>query len=500
MKPRGLERKLLRGVLAIFLIPTAVVEVVLVVLYRRGVFGDPLTLLLVVLVGLAAMMVYLGWVTLAIGRSLVRTVETLRHGTELMATVHPDYRIDVSTADELEALAGDINRLADHLRDARLGLEARVRETTRQLEGDQQKLAAILEGLAEGVVVTALDGRITLANRVAQGLLCHGVAPLGRSLFDFMDRACIDPLLDRLRSGASSAERISLAPSSGPPLGVAVTSFLDPDRRPSGFILALGALGDPAQGPEEDRRGPEAGTRFIGAGLTSGVAALTSGPERPELYDFSFLDEMERHVAAVARERLLDQLSFVVLDTETTGLRPEAGDRIVSLAGVSVRAGAVRRHDSFDALVRPERPIPPASTRFHGITDAMVAKAPPIGIVLPAFLRFAQGAVLVGHEVSFDLAFLSRDMTRLGLGPLMSDHPVLDTGLLSRLIHGPEAEHTLEAVAGRLGVTVIGRHSALGDALTTAEVLVRLLELLRKRGLVTLGQALDAVKRSRPRH
>ena len=99
-----------------------------------------------------------------------------------------------------------------------------------------------------------------------------------------------------------------------------------------------------------------------------------------------------------------------------------------------------------------------------------------------------------------DLAFLSRDMTRLGLGPLTSDHPVLDTGLLSRLIHGSEAEHTLEAVARRLGVTVIGRHSALGDALTTAEVFVRLLELLRKRGLVTLGQALDAVRRSRPRY
>lgn len=81
---------------------------------------------------------------------------------------------------------------------------------------------------------------------------------------------------------------------------------------------------------------------------------------------------------------------------------------------------------------------------------------------------------------------------------LTSDHSVLDTGLLSRLIHGPEAEHTLEAVAGWLGVTVIGRHSSLGDALTTAEVFVRLLELLRKRGLVTLGQALDAVRRSRP--
>ena len=78
------------------------------------------------------------------------------------------------------------------------------------------------------------------------------------------------------------------------------------------------------------------------------------------------------------------------------------------------------------------------------------------------------------------------------------EHPVLDTRLLSRLVHGTDADHTLEAVAERLGVRIIGRHSALGDALTTAEILVRLLELLNRRGLVTLGATLDALRSSRP--
>ena len=162
-----------------------------------------------------------------------------------------------------------------------------------------------------------------------------------------------------------------------------------------------------------------------------------------------------------------------------------------------VRAGTVRAGEIFDALVCPDRTIPLASSRFHGITDAMVVDAPGIGVVLPAFLRFAEGAILVGHEVSFDVAFLDRDARRLGLPPLTAGHPVLDTRLLSRLVHGRGSEHTLEAVAERLGVKVIGRHSALGDALTTAEIFVRLLELLQKRGLVTLGATLDALTRSR---
>jgi DNA polymerase-3 subunit epsilon len=72
---------------------------------------------------------------------------------------------------------------------------------------------------------------------------------------------------------------------------------------------------------------------------------------------------------------------------------------------------------------------------------------------------------------------------------------VLDTRLLSRLIHGPDADHHLEAVAKRLGVAVVGRHSALGDALTTAEILARLLDLLAKRGYVTLGDTLSALRR-----
>jgi DNA polymerase-3 subunit epsilon len=116
--------------------------------------------------------------------------------------------------------------------------------------------------------------------------------------------------------------------------------------------------------------------------------------------------------------------------------------------------------------------------------------------VLPAFLRFAGDAVLVAHEASFDLRFLEPQARRLGLPPL-SARPILDTRLLSRCLHGPGEAHTLEAIALRLGVAVTARHSALGDALTTAEVLVRLLALVDKRGIRTLGEVLDAIRGSR---
>ena len=100
MRTRGLERKLLWGVVAIFVIPTALTEGILIVLYQRAVFQDTWGLLLTVVIGLPALMAYLGWVAYARGRSLVRTVKMMRDGAELMSTVNPDHRIQVRTGDE----------------------------------------------------------------------------------------------------------------------------------------------------------------------------------------------------------------------------------------------------------------------------------------------------------------------------------------------------------------------------------------------------------------
>jgi DNA polymerase-3 subunit epsilon len=230
----------------------------------------------------------------------------------------------------------------------------------------------------------------------------------------------------------------------------------------------------------------------VGAGLRAGADGEPR-PPRPGFYDFSILAEAEGRVGADLRDAPLDALTFVVLDVETTGLRPEE-DRVVSLAAVRVRGGVVREGEAFDALVNPGRPIPAASIRFHGVTPAMAAEAPPPAVVLPAFVAFAADGVLVGHEVWFDLACLAAEAHRLGLPGPAASRAVLDTRLLSAAVHGAGSNHDLDAVAGRLGIPLEGRHSALGDALITARVLARLLPLLERRGVRTLGQALAAAR------
>ena len=186
-------------------------------------------------------------------------------------------------------------------------------------------------------------------------------------------------------------------------------------------------------------------------------------------------------------ERPLEDVRFVVLDSETTGLRPDR-DRVVSLAAVDIVGGAISAAERFDRLVHPGGPIPAASTRVHGITDGMVAGAPPLDVVLAAFLSFAGDAVLVGHDLWFDLAFLARETARRGGRPIESSRVTLDTRALSQALHGPGPSHDLDAVAARLGVSALGRHSALGDALITAAIFVRLTGLARARGIATLDQ------------
>ncbi len=247
---------------------------------------------------------------------------------------------------------------------------------------------------------------------------------------------------------------------------------------------------------ERERVSHQAFFRFLLPQARSGdeaVPALRPIESRPEFFDFDLFAVSESDDDAALDDRALSDLVYTVFDTETTGLNPSGGDQIIQIGAARVVNGRLLRQESFEQLVDPQREIPAASIPIHGITQDMVAGQPPIEQVLPAFHQFVQDTVLVAHNAAFDMKFLQLLEPRTGL---RFRQPVLDTLLLSAVVHPNQESHRLEAIAERFGITVLRRHTALGDAVVTAEVLLKLIPLLRDMGIVTLGQARAAAQQT----
>lgn len=212
---------------------------------------------------------------------------------------------------------------------------------------------------------------------------------------------------------------------------------------------------------------------------------------RPEFYDFDLFQVSEAGHAL--DDRPLSSLIYTVFDTETTGLNPSGGDEIIQMGAARIVNGKLLRQESFEQLVDPQRLIPAITIPIHGITQEMVRGQPPIGEVLPAFHAFALDTVLVAHNAAFDMKFLQLKEAQTGL---VFDQPVLDTLLLSAVVHPEQESHRLEAIAERFNITVLGRHTALGDAMVTAEVWLRLIPLLQEMGIHTMRQAREAAQKT----
>lgn len=211
---------------------------------------------------------------------------------------------------------------------------------------------------------------------------------------------------------------------------------------------------------------------------------------RPEYYDFDLFKFEDQ---SIDLDRKLSELAYTVFDTETTGLEPSSGDEIIQIGAARIINNRLLRRETFDQLVDPERPLRPEGIPIHGITEDMVRGQPNIDVVLPAFHEFCEDTVLIAHNAAFDMRFLQLKEERTGI---RFTQPVLDTLLLSAVVHPNQESHKLDVILERLGIHIDTRHNALEDALATGEVFLKLLPLLEAQGIVTVRQALEAAEKT----
>lgn len=197
-------------------------------------------------------------------------------------------------------------------------------------------------------------------------------------------------------------------------------------------------------------------------------------------------------VEAQQGARLLRDERWVVVDVETTGGTPSRGHRVTEVAAVRVEGGRIA--DTFCTLVNPERPIPGMITSLTGITSAMVADQPRFAQVARQVSGALEGCVFVAHNAAFDWRFVSHEM-QMATGMMLSGRQLCTVRLSRRLL--PQLpSRSLDGLASWFGLEVENRHRALDDAVATAKVLIRLLDMLEDQG-VTDWDGLQGVLRRR---
>ena len=340
----------------------------------------------------------------------------------------------------------------DRLRQSVADLIGRERERRGMLD---RRLEAILGAIEDAIVVVTPQGQISLLNAAGKALLgVHG--HLGGSLFELFDREALDGVLAEAEA-AGPARQVVLTGLDGQAVGAQISGL-----------------------------GPGGGALLL-------FPAAAGAAQRSLEHDLGLHDHLPA-AASPTEATTLEELAAISLDTETTGLNVRR-DRLLSVAAVPMQGGRIYRTSLFDRLVNPGSRIPPASTAVHSITDAMTAEAPAFRRIARDLAEFCGERVWVGHNIGFDIAILRREAALAGL-PWRE--PIgLDTLRLYAALHPDAPDVELDAVAADLGVDVRGRHTALGDALVTAEIYRRLLPLLQEAGVHTLGEALAFAERPR---
>ena len=163
--------------------------------------------------------------------------------------------------------------------------------------------------------------------------------------------------------------------------------------------------------------------------------------------------------------------SYIAIDLETTGLNPKT-ERIIEIGAVRVEEGSIV--DRFSVFVNPQVPIPFKIEQLTGINDSMVVDAETIEEVLPKFLEFSKGAVMVAHNAGFDMSFIIENCKRLGIE---QDFTYVDTVGLARMLLPGLNRFKLDTVAKALNISLLNHHRAVDDAAGTAEIFVKFIKM-----------------------
>lgn len=444
--------------------------------------GSQVAVLAVGLLALVAAVVGVGYTSY---RTAKRRDESMAAEINMLVSANPSHRLAPDSA-----TARAVNDLASYHQSAEDRLAEQLEAAHEELRDERDALIEVLAGLDVPVGVVDAQGRILLVNPAARSRLQGGASvAAGRSIYSIFDAHDFAPLLAEAAAGGQPTARVGditlrLVRISAPlddegvqASDAGTTAHADPDD-----IARILIIGDVEEAADQ----------------TGEAAAVDrrSATSAPALRLSSDLGRRRRPMAVVGNwlDTPLDQLVFTVVDCETTGLHVEAGDKLVAVAAVRVDRGRVRTEDTFDMLTNPGRAIPEVSREIHGISDEMVVDAPPTTEVVAAFAKYADESVLVGHHLGFDVGFLRPVADRVGT---QLPSYGIDTMLLSAVLFtAADTHHGLDALCGRLGVPIIGRHTALGDSLATAEALVRMMPMLSARGITTLGQARAATEQT----
>ena len=197
-----------------------------------------------------------------------------------------------------------------------------------------------------------------------------------------------------------------------------------------------------------------------------------------------FVDDLGDLIIDSKGQSLMD--SYVVFDIETTGFN-SVNDRIIEIGAVRVVEGEIK--ETFSEFVNPERPIPYKITQLTTITDDMVKDAGTIEEILPQFLKFCEGSVLVAHNAGFDTGFIRENAKRLNLP---YDHTVVDTLGLARCLMGHLGKFTLDNICKHLNIILETHHRAVDDATATGKIFVEFISMLKEKDITCLLYTSDA--------